>query len=357
MEDAHTILEPLFGGAAVFCGVFDGHNGDQASKFCSEHLFKYIERRCKNVAGLTEDNIVAAAMEADNDFLNKEPWSQYREHGTTAVFVIIHKHSDNKKYKIIVGNVGDSRCLLLRGGAQHRMEELTQDHKPQNPKEEQRIENAGGYVMNDRVNGDLALSRAFGDSPYKSNDGLPANQQQVIPIPDITHAVASPGDHLLLCCDGLVEALNNQQVASCVFDSLAKRKDGDLAEVVSELIDFSLKSGSKDNMTAMLVEFKDGVSYRQDDEFIPGVIRTTKKEYLQHYKNNCVSHGFEVSHVVKRLQQQQKDVQQTKKRKLNHEEKAQTQNGNAKAGEDKNIWAEYVEDQLEKIKVKRLLHI
>lgn len=40
---------------------------------------------------------------------------------------------------------------------------LSEDHKPENDGERTRIERAEGYVEDNRVNGNLALSRALGD--------------------------------------------------------------------------------------------------------------------------------------------------------------------------------------------------
>ena len=49
---------------------------------------------------------------------------------------------------------------------------MSKDHKPDDSKEKRRIVNAGGFVKYKRVNGMLALSRAFGDFAYKNNPEL-----------------------------------------------------------------------------------------------------------------------------------------------------------------------------------------
>ena len=49
---------------------------------------------------------------------------------------------------------------------------MSKDHKPDDPEEKKRIINANGFVEENRVNGMWALSRAFGDFEYKSNNVL-----------------------------------------------------------------------------------------------------------------------------------------------------------------------------------------
>ena len=44
---------------------------------------------------------------------------------------------------------------------------LSQDHKPTREDEAKRIRDAGGFVINNRVMGELAVSRAFGDVDFK----------------------------------------------------------------------------------------------------------------------------------------------------------------------------------------------
>ena len=77
--------------------------------------------------------------------------------GTTAVCALI-----TEKY-VLLSNCGDSRGVLSvkgdgsGGGSTPAL--ATLDHKPSNTIERERIQNAGGNVMIQRVNGSLAVSR------------------------------------------------------------------------------------------------------------------------------------------------------------------------------------------------------
>lgn len=66
---------------------------------------------------------------------------------------------------LYVANAGDSRAVLCRAGA---AVDLSEDHKPEDDRERERIQAAGGTVTADgRVNDGLNLSRAIGDHIYK----------------------------------------------------------------------------------------------------------------------------------------------------------------------------------------------
>jgi len=67
-------------------------------------------------------------------------------------------------------NVGDSRAVLSRKG---EAVQLTTDHEPNTERKRDSINEKGGYVSElpgdvPRVNGQLAVSRAFGDRSLKS---------------------------------------------------------------------------------------------------------------------------------------------------------------------------------------------
>jgi len=85
------------------------------------------------------------------------------------------------KDKVICANAGDSRAALCR---KFSVEALSEDHKPENPIERLRIENAGVQIIAGRVNG-LNLTRSIGDFGHKSAPGLPFHKQAITCIPDI----------------------------------------------------------------------------------------------------------------------------------------------------------------------------
>lgn len=90
---------------------------------------------------------------------------------------------------------------------------MSVDHKPDNPGEKARIEKAGGFVSDGRVNGNLNLSRALGDLEYKRDDKLKAHEQLIIATPEIMQVQLGNKDKFLLMgCDGVFETLNHQEL-------------------------------------------------------------------------------------------------------------------------------------------------
>ena len=74
-----------------------------------------------------------------------------------------------------------------------------------------RIEEAGHFVKENRVDGNLALSRAFGDFQYKDLSRLPAEKQAVSVVPDITVRLRNKDDKfIVLACDGIWDSLSSE---------------------------------------------------------------------------------------------------------------------------------------------------
>ena len=256
MEDAHlAYLTPKWG----FFGVFDGHVNDQCSKYLEEEWRKLMET---NPVPMTDERMKEIALNIDAEFLDAN-----REGGSTGTFFIA---TFNGKVHLQVGNVGDSRVLVGRG---RTCIPMTKDHKPDCEGERRRIIACAGKVENNRVDGSLAVSRAFGDGDYKKNPGTQLNQK-VIALPDVTHIDLdfNGTDFAVLACDGVFEGqFPNEEVIAFIADEL--QHDTDLARVAGKVCHEAIKRGSKDNISCMIVQFCNGAEYPKQlrtKEYVPG---------------------------------------------------------------------------------------
>lgn len=158
-------------------------------------------------------------------------------------------------------NLGDSRTVLNRGT---KLAFQTRDHKPYNQHERNRIKDAGGFVMNGRVDGGLAVSRAFGDFIYKQRPDLPAAEQKVSAEPTVD---AVPREHdkdnfLLLACDGVWDVMSSESGSKFVNSRLkkAERRTPEGVELTCrQLVDRTLNLGSRDNVSVLIICFERAV--------------------------------------------------------------------------------------------------
>ena len=107
-----------------------------------------------------------------------------------------------------------------------------------------------------RVDGDLAVSRALGDFQYKDTPSLPAEKQKVSPEPDIIiHKRVPEDEFLLIACDGLWDVMSNTE-ASDIGRSLFLLGEENMMLFAEELIDLALKKGSRDNISAVAMKLE-----------------------------------------------------------------------------------------------------
>lgn len=283
MEDAHLAVPHLGnGGEVAVFGVMDGHGGEHVARFCERHLPGEIARRSKEdvVDALMTSFFQMDQMLADprnleelRSLSNDRPtWPKAGKAqfvhpnfiGCTATVCCVRRDL------IVVANAGDCRAVLSRGG---KAIDMSEDHKPNLPKELDRITKAGGSIFEQRVgqrsvyrvNGDLSLSRAIGDLRYKQNRNLLPKDQMVCCTPDIRIFRRQPEDEfMIIACDGIWDVFSSQEVVDYVRPRLGRILDGTLrlTSIVEGLLDRCLspdlqKTGGVggDNMTMMLVVF------------------------------------------------------------------------------------------------------
>jgi len=217
---------------------------------------------------------------------------------------------------VTIIHLGDSKFYVGKVGSSEYTS-YTIDHKPTNDSEKERIIGAGGNVLRGRVDSFLSVARALGDHQYKSRNDLPPEKQKVIAVPDVSKISLGPKDYLFLCCDGILEPKIIVNDGSGLFQILHNKLQTteDTADILSELIQELLLHGSKDNMTAMLVELKNGIEYNRGKEFIPGEYYGDRgnSTYVDAYRVNCEREGKTVEQV-KDLWSSRKDLMNNKKK-------------------------------------------
>merc|ERR1719215_1000684 len=135
--------------------------------------------------------------------------------GCTACVCVLQEERHSRV--VYTAHLGDSRAVLSRGGKATRLTSVT-DHKATDPLEGKRVIEAGGKIINDRVNGMLAMTRALGDFLLK----MPVLPNDVVSnVPDISSTDLSREDNfIILACDGLWDVMNDQQAVELVVESL-----------------------------------------------------------------------------------------------------------------------------------------
>jgi serine/threonine protein phosphatase PrpC len=211
----------------LFC-VFDGHGGDLSAKLCTQK-FPEIFKQCLNDNPFDYESAIKKSfklMDKEIEKLNE------KQVGNTGTIVFI-----NNKL-LYCANVGDSSCCLIG----KTNEFITIEHKCTNKKEKKRIEKEGGQIIDDRLDGILAISRGFGDFDLK-NKGL-------ICEPHITKRLIDHNlSYCILASDGVWDCLNLDDISKIVNEN--KENFHNLAKIIVET---AKRKASEDNISCIVIE-------------------------------------------------------------------------------------------------------
>lgn len=214
--------------------IFDGHLGHDVPNYLRSHLFENILKEPEFWSD-TEGAIRKAYRITDGKILEKAV--ELGRGGSTAVTAILIDG-----VKLVVANVGDSRAVICRNGV---ATQLSIDHEPN--RERQTIENKGGFVSNipgdvPRVDGQLAVARAFGDRSLKVH---------LSSEPDVVQeTIYDDTEVLILASDGLWKVMSNQEAADAIKDI----KDPQAA--AKHLTELAVARKSSDDISCIVVKFQ-----------------------------------------------------------------------------------------------------
>ncbi|KAJ9166585.1 hypothetical protein P3X46_021314 [Hevea brasiliensis] len=235
MEDYHVAkFVQIQGHELGLFAIYDGHMGEGVPAYLQKHLFSNILK--EEEFWVDPNRSISKAYERTDQAILSHG-SDLGRGGSTAVTAILINGR-----RLWVANVGDSRAVVSRAGQAIQM---STDHEPNN--ERGSIEDRGGFVSNmpgdvPRVNGQLAVSRAFGDRNLKSHLRSDPDIQDTI----IDNSV----DILILASDGLWKVVSNQEAVDMA------RRIKDPLRAAKQLTAEALKRDCKDDISCVVVRFR-----------------------------------------------------------------------------------------------------
>ena len=197
--------------------VADGMGGHAGGREAAQAAVEAAVSRLRE--GGPQPELVEAAVHDANeavagvrDLIGGEP-------GTTLVLAVV----DGGGHALI-GNVGDSRAYLVRGGM---IAQLTFDHSW-----------VGDEVRAGRLRPEDVRRHARRNVITRAVMGAPVQA-------DMSTMALQRGDTLLLCTDGVWEPLSDEHIAELVSDA------GPLVRDLERLCEAALDAGGRDNVTAV----------------------------------------------------------------------------------------------------------
>ena len=227
-QDAYAIKEQTKTGQTV-CVVCDGMGGAAGGKLASHiaatTFIEELEKRLIFDMGPEDlkrasSEAVAMANDAIREAAEKSP--EYSGMGTTLVSAVTYEEG------VVITNVGDSRAYYIAPG---RILRVTKDHSLV-----ERMVDRGDITYEEarrHPNRNL-ITRALGPDIDAECDGY------VRPM--------EPGEYLLLCTDGLINTVTDQEM---LFEAL--HGEG-LAESLAAMLEIAKRRGASDNVTAILMQ-------------------------------------------------------------------------------------------------------
>ncbi len=223
-------------------GIFDGHAGSLCSSFVSSVLPDVLRQDVSFDNNLLQS--LPRSFHSVNDQFLKTAEKQRLHDGSTGICCVM------RGKKMVVANVGDCRLVVVSGG---RTSFCTRDQKPTNPEEQRRILALGGTLVNCsmgviRVNGVLAVSRAFGNYTLRS---------VIKPDAEVIQRELCADDHfIVIASDGLWDVLKNKDVTDICYNMIAEEAQ----TIADELVRLALAKGSMDNITCIIVKVSNYIS-------------------------------------------------------------------------------------------------
>jgi serine/threonine protein phosphatase PrpC len=215
--------------------LFDGHGNNNVIDYITAHHSAFVEL---GVRPFPETN--AEAFErAQRVFISFETKIRRSVDASYSGSTIVAAVHDLVSKSVYFAYAGDSRAIwqfqpgISQNGVSGGKVFGTQDHKPTEPNEKDRIEALGGRITHSkgdvwRVNDNLSTSRSFGDESLKDlGDDRKKDLVSIIPAVEGPFTFGS-GSYYGMGSDGVFDVLSNNQVAAIISEAQGSQNGAQL---------------------------------------------------------------------------------------------------------------------------------
>jgi serine/threonine protein phosphatase PrpC len=217
--------------AAVADGV-GGHNaGEVASTIAIEEL-KRFRLSGSPASGAAVREALRAAFVRANQRIREASSRDEELKGMGTTLVAVLEDGDS----IHLANVGDSRAYLLRDG---ELSQITVDHS----------------LVQELVNEGRLLPEEAERHPHRSIITRALGLDTELQV-DLFTCTLEPGDRLMLCSDGLSDAVGDASIRDLLL------REPDPREAAARLVDAANDGGGPDNVTVIVLDTDDRVADR-----------------------------------------------------------------------------------------------
>lgn len=293
MEDYFNIFFCFENNCWIF-NICDGHGGFEVAEYINNNFYikviesinKLKEEKKEIDKNIMKDKITELVEELDNE-IERLPYGEYT--GSTLVAVIYYK--DN----LFFVNVGDSNIICNKQDPYFNIL-----HVPSDKTEKNRIMKKS-YIENDRIEGMINLSRAFGDFRFKKKNKL---SSPMISTPDI-HVIEMKQlfeyiemPWILLSSDGLLLLFEREELKDIINTYLENGFSAN--DIVKTIIKYCSFYNNDDNTTVVLLCFKTNKNIKNGKFFdlIKKKIRQYSLEILKEDLNMKKSYFIDIRNRI-----------------------------------------------------------
>jgi serine/threonine protein phosphatase PrpC len=214
--------------------VIDGLGGHAAGELAAQTALDALDKQLTALSDDLEQQIRAAIVCANNEIYELAQTSDELKGMACVLTLIVVRDSE-----VTVGHVGDSRLYLVWKGT---LKKLTPDHSPVGEQEDHGDLTESAAMQHPRRN---EVYRDVGSQRHERDDADFIHTRSIRFRPDAA---------LLLCTDGLTDALHSRDISS-IIDGY----ENDADEIAERLVEAANRAGGKDNVTAIFLPGPDFV--------------------------------------------------------------------------------------------------